>query len=77
MTPTSREVLIQALALPPMERAELIEGLLSSFEFPEREAVDRRWAAEVEDRIDAYDRGELTARPADEVFAQIEAGEEF
>ena len=30
------EILTKALELPPMERAELVESLLSSFEFPSR-----------------------------------------
>ena len=28
-----RQILVEALKLPPVERAELIEGLLTSFEF--------------------------------------------
>ena len=61
----------EALQLPPIERAELIEELLSSFEFPSRKSVDELWAEEVEDRIDAYDRGELTATSAKKVFDKI------
>lgn len=75
MSPTSREILSQALALPPVERAELIEELLASFGFPDREGIDSRWAAEAEDRIDAYERGDLKARPSREVYARIESGE--
>jgi len=71
MSPRAEEVLTEALALPPAERAELMEQLLSSFEASERERIDALWAKEAEDRIDAYDRGELRARPASEVFRRI------
>ena len=30
------DILADALELPPLERAELVESLLSSFEFPSR-----------------------------------------
>jgi putative addiction module component (TIGR02574 family) len=65
-------LLEEALKLSPMERAELIESLLSSFEFRPRKNIDALWVKEAEDRIDAYDRGEISAVPADEVFTEIE-----
>ena len=61
----------EALELQPIERAELVEELLSSFEFPAKKSIDKMWAAEVEDRIDAYGRGELTSTSAKEVFNKI------
>ncbi|MFQ5641651.1 MAG: addiction module protein [bacterium] len=71
MSENTEKILADALELPPIERAELIEQLLSSFEFPSRKSIDALWAEEVEDRIDAYERGELTATPAKEVFDKI------
>lgn len=68
---TRKEVLNEALALPPIERAALIEELLSSFEFPDRERLDQLWAEEAEDRIRAFKRGEFEAIPMEEVFAKI------
>ncbi len=70
---TKNEVLAEALSLPPIERAALIEELIASFNFPERERLDRLWSAEAEDRIDAYDRGELSAAPLESVFEKINA----
>jgi len=67
-----RQILAEALRLPPVERAELIEGLLTSFEFQSRKNIDALWAQEAEDRIDAFERGELAAIPAKDVFAEIE-----
>lgn len=75
MSPQADRVLLDALKLSPLERAELVERLLASFSFPERKAIDERWAAEAEDRIDAYERGDLRSRSATEVFARIERGD--
>lgn len=41
-------------------------------EVTERNEIDAAWAIEAEDRIDAFERGELTAIPAEEVFDAIE-----
>ncbi|MCK5527538.1 MAG: addiction module protein [Candidatus Latescibacteria bacterium] len=71
MTSTNDQILTQALELPSVERAELVEQLLASFELPSRSTIDLLWAKEAEDRIDAYDRGEIKATPAKEVFAKI------
>jgi putative addiction module component (TIGR02574 family) len=68
----AESILAEALELPPVERAELVESILSSFEFQSRKAIDMLWALEAEDRIDAYDRGEMAAIPAKDVFAEIE-----
>lgn len=72
MTKHGKQILVEALKLPPTERAELIENLLSSFEFQPRKSVDALWAKEAEDRIDAFERGEIESKPAADVFARIE-----
>ncbi|MBI2873955.1 MAG: addiction module protein [Firmicutes bacterium] len=72
MSEQSKKVLADALALPPIERAALVEAILSSFDFPARQEVDERWAEEAEHRIDAYERGELSVVPADAVFERLE-----
>lgn len=75
MATQAQEVLINALKLSPVERAELVEKILASFSFPDRQAIDEQWAAEAEERIDAFERGEIQSRSAIEVFARIERGE--
>ena len=75
MSPQAHEVLAQALKLSPLERAELVERILDTFVLPDRKEIDERWAAEAEDRIDAYDRGEMAAKSVMDVFARIERGE--
>ena len=68
MTKDTISVLEKALELPPIERAELVEQLLTSFEFPGRKAVDELWAKEVENRINAYNKGEIKAISLEEVL---------
>jgi putative addiction module component (TIGR02574 family) len=72
MPKSSEHILAEALKLTPAERAELVENLLSSFEFQPRKAIDALWAREAEDRIEAFDRGEMTAIPAKDAFDAIE-----
>ncbi len=72
MTTQAQQVLEKAVGLSPIERAELVEGILSSFDFPSRADNDAAWAREVEDRIDAHERGEIAAIPASKVFETID-----
>jgi len=72
MSKHGKQILAEALKLPPVERAELVENLLSSFEFRSRKTIDALWAQEAENRIDAFERGEIGATPAKEVFGEIE-----
>jgi putative addiction module component (TIGR02574 family) len=71
MSANSEQIFKQALALPLQERAELVEQLLATFQAPADPHIDELWAREAEDRLDAYDRGELKAIPAEEVFKRI------
>lgn len=71
MSDKIEKVFAEALELPPVERAELVEKLLSSFEFTSRKTIDALWANEVEARIEAYEKGEITAIPAKDVFKKI------
>ncbi|HTG15841.1 MAG TPA: addiction module protein [Blastocatellia bacterium] len=61
----------QALNLPADERAAVADRLLTSLE-PELSNVDLLWDREAEDRLDAYERGEIKAIPAEEVFNSIQ-----
>lgn len=60
-------LLEEALALPVDERADLVERLLSSLD-PAEPGIEKRWAEEVEDRLDALKRGELKTISAEEFF---------
>lgn len=56
----TNKVLKEALTLKPAEKAELINKLLSSLDKPDAQ-IDDLWAKEAENRIDAYERGEIKA----------------
>lgn len=71
MSHTMQQVLTDALTLPPVDRAELIEALFFSFDSGSRKQIDQLWALEAEDRIDAYERGEIGATSATSVFEKI------
>lgn len=71
MSGSTEQILKYALALPAQERAELVERLLATLQSPPDPQLDELWAREAEDRLDAYDRGELSAVPAEEVFDKI------
>ncbi len=72
MSKVGEQILAEARKLSPIERAELIENLLTSFDFPSRKIIDDLWAQEVEDRIDAFERGEIATISVEDVFAKIE-----
>ena len=71
MTKKTEKVLSEALELSPIERADLVEQIMSSFEFVSRKSIDELWAKEAEERIDAYDAGKIKSTPADDVFKKI------
>ncbi|MGX9366789.1 addiction module protein [Desulfoplanes sp. PS50] len=71
MTATAERVLNDALALPPIERAELIQRLFQSFDVQADNQIETAWTEEIESRIEAYDKKLLTASPAEEVLSRI------
>lgn len=71
MTATALRVLRDALDLTPVERAELIDGLLHSFDpSPDQRQIDA-WKEEAESRIDAFEAGLLTDDSVEAMFARI------
>jgi putative addiction module component (TIGR02574 family) len=71
MTKSAQCLMDEALALPPVDRASIIEGLISSFDPRGRVAIDKAWAKEAEARIDAHDKGLLQSRPLDLVIRRV------
>lgn len=61
MSHISRALVNEALALPTLERAGLIEELLASFDLHSRGLIDSAWAVEAEKRIDQFESGNTTA----------------
>ncbi|MES3040611.1 MAG: addiction module protein [Pseudomonadota bacterium] len=67
------ELAQQGKQLPPAEREQLVDELLSSLNEPAVAELDAAWSAEVSRRLQAYDRGEVRAVSAEEVFAKARA----
>jgi putative addiction module component (TIGR02574 family) len=70
MTLPSEQLFQEAMALPTNQRMELAERLLSSIGSSDQ--IDKLWAIEAEDRIDAYEKGKLKAVSAEDVFRKID-----
>jgi len=58
--------------LPEDQRFTLAHKILLVGEPQFSKDVEHAWDMEIRDRIARYDRGELSARPAAEVFADID-----
>jgi putative addiction module component (TIGR02574 family) len=71
MSANTKQILENALALPLVERAALADELLSSLDRADAR-IDDLWAKEAEDRLAAFEAGEMKAIPAEDVFAEFE-----
>jgi len=71
MSDRGAQILKDALSLPPTERVALVERLLASLDSPAREHIDVLWGEEAEDRIEAFERGEIPTIAAKDVFDEI------
>ena len=71
MSDRGAQILEDALALPPSERVALVERLLASLDSPARKHIDVLWGQEAEDRLDAFERGEISTIAAKDVFDEI------
>lgn len=69
MVAKSNEILKEALRLPSKERATLVDDLLASLDQPDEE-IDSLWRKEVDDRVAAYQSGNMRAIKLDEVLSK-------
>jgi putative addiction module component (TIGR02574 family) len=60
----------QARQLPANERARLAEALLESLKDNSLNAIQTAWRREIEERVAAYDRGDVETFSAAQVFAE-------
>lgn len=70
MAASAKVILDQALKLPANDRAALVDNLILSLDKPDP-SLDAMWLKEAEDRLAAYQSGELRAVDADEVFREL------
>jgi putative addiction module component (TIGR02574 family) len=73
MPDTVSEIAQLGKRLPREERERLVDELLASLNEPATTELDAAWSAEIERRVAAYDRGEIHAISANEVFAKARA----
>jgi putative addiction module component (TIGR02574 family) len=59
-----------ARLLSPEERARLAEAMTESLREAMPAEIEAAWEAEIRRRVDAYERGEATLIPAEDVFAK-------
>ena len=72
----TESVFEEALTLKPSEKAQLVEKLLHSLDEPDKE-IDKLWAKEVENRIDAYTQGKIKAVSLEEVLSKYKQKMKF
>lgn len=70
MSTSVKTVMDQALKLTANDRAALVETLILSLDKPDP-ALDAEWLREAEDRLAAYQSGELATVDADDVFREL------
>ena len=69
MKPKSQDLIKEALDLPPIERANLADRLLSSLDTPDK-AVDDVWRKEITARLSAYRSGKAPTVAAEDLLAE-------
>ena len=72
MTESAQRILKEALGLSPAERAALIDELTSSLDRPDPD-IEEHWAKEAEDRLRAYQAGELETIAEEEIVEEFKA----
>ena len=72
MKAKSENLLKEALDLPPIERAALVDQLLTSLDKPD-DAVDAVWRKEIAARLRAYRSGTAATVSAEDVLAEYRA----
>ena len=66
---STTEIFESACKLRLVERLQLIDALMASLDEPDP-AIEAAWAAEAQDRLAAYDRGELPCAPIEKLLAE-------
>lgn len=73
MPDTAAELAQRGKQLPREDRERLVDELLESLNEPAAAELDTAWSEEIERRLAAYDRGEIEALAAQDVFAKARA----
>ena len=68
----SENLLKEALELPPIERAALVDRLLTSLDKPD-DTIDQAWRKEIAARLRAYRSSTTATVSADDILAEYRA----
>lgn len=71
MVISKEDLFKEAVNLSPMDKAQLVELILSTFNFKGRADIDSAWAKEAEDRLQAIENGDMETVSMEEVFSSI------
>ena len=71
MSPELKRIMDEVNNLNPLERAEIIDFILDSFNTDYDKDIERAWMDEARRRLEMYRNGETGTRSVDEVFASI------
>jgi putative addiction module component (TIGR02574 family) len=69
MKAKSKDLLKEALDLPAVERARLVDQLLSSLDNPDK-SIDDVWRGEIAARLQAYRTGKTPTVSAEDVLSE-------
>lgn len=69
MSASLKQLEEQAHRLSAEDRAKLADSMLESLRSPLAD-IETAWAQEIEQRVAAFDRGEIPAYAAEDVFAE-------
>lgn len=61
----------EALKLPPLERAQIIDALWQSFDSAEQAAIDRAWTLESQERLAAFRSGKVAAVDGEDALREM------
>ena len=75
MSERTESVINEALSLPPVERAELIERLYDSMRSEREREIEQAWAQESERRIDELQNGKESTVSYDQMKRELSAGD--
>jgi putative addiction module component (TIGR02574 family) len=63
MSPSTEQVLQNALSLPSAEQVDLIEALIAALDESDPQSLDAEWMAEIQHRSAEFDAGKATPIP--------------
>lgn len=69
---SKEELFTEAMNLSPIDKAKLVEYVLSSFNFQDRKDIDEAWSIEAEGRVRAINNGEMKTISIKDVFSSLD-----